>query len=286
MSGKLLNHTLLVRTLSAAVFVAVVVGAILWSQWSFGALVTLIAAGCLWEFYRLAGNAGTRPQKWFGMILGVMLVGGGWLCMISDASLPLVMVMAVVPLTFAVFIVELYRRTEQPLLNVAATVGGLLYTAVPLLLFVVIAFRMEEGGREYQRWAVLAYFLIVWMNDTGAYLVGVAFGRHRLMERISPKKSWEGFFGGIAAAVATALLSGHWMGHAGTALWAWGGLGLVVAVSGVWGDLVESMFKRSVGVKDSGSIMPGHGGFLDRFDALLLSLPFAAVYYFILLHLF
>ena len=116
---------------------------------------------------------------------------------------------------------------------------------------------------------------IIWANDVFAYLVGMTFGRHRLCERLSPKKSWEGFFGGLAGAVA--------MGYAAARVldadvWAWLGLALVAAATGVLGDLVESMFKRAAGVKDSGTLIPGHGGVLDRFDAMLLSAPFVFVY--------
>ena len=122
---------------------------------------------------------------------------------------------------------------------------------------------------------MLAFIGIIWVNDVFAYLVGVTFGKHRLCERISPKKSWEGFFGGLIGAVGAALLFGYLFGGN---LCIWGGLGLIVALTGVAGDLVESLIKRSVDVKDSGALMPGHGGVLDRFDALILSVPFAVVY--------
>ena len=122
---------------------------------------------------------------------------------------------------------------------------------------------------------MLFYIFIIWGNDVFAYLVGMSVGRHRLCERLSPKKSWEGFFGGIAGAVAMGLVAARVLdgGYA-----AWAGLALVAAVSGVLGDLVESMFKRAAGVKDSGALIPGHGGVLDRFDAMLLSAPFVFVY--------
>ena len=122
---------------------------------------------------------------------------------------------------------------------------------------------------------MLAFISIIWVNDVFAYLVGVTIGKHRLCERISPKKSWEGFFGGLVGAVGVSVLFGHLFGGN---LLVWGGLGLVMTLSGVAGDLVESLMKREADVKDSGKMMPGHGGFLDRFDALLLAVPFALFY--------
>ena len=122
---------------------------------------------------------------------------------------------------------------------------------------------------------MLCYIFIIWANDVFAYLVGMTFGRHRLCERLSPKKSWEGFFGGLAGAVATGLAAAYALD---TNYWVWGGLALVASLSGVAGDLVESMFKREAGVKDSGQVIPGHGGVLDRFDALLLSAPYVFLY--------
>ena len=126
---------------------------------------------------------------------------------------------------------------------------------------------------------VLGVIFTVWANDIGAYLIGRWLGRHRLFERISPKKSWEGFLGGVCSAIAVGILMGYWQD---ASLLLWAGAGLVIAVSSVFGDLVESMLKRSVGLKDSGSIIPGHGGFLDRFDALLMAVPFVFVYFMLL----
>ena len=130
-----------------------------------------------------------------------------------------------------------------------------------------------KGG--WNPWVILAYIFIIWANDVFAYLVGVSVGRHHLYERISPNKSWEGFFGGIVGAIAMGCLAAWWLDGS---YWLWCCLAAIAAVSGVLGDLIESMFKRAAGVKDSGNILPGHGGWLDRFDALIFSLPFVVAY--------
>lgn len=131
------------------------------------------------------------------------------------------------------------------------------------------------GSETWSPWMMIFYVFIIWANDVFAYLVGMSVGRHRLCERLSPKKSWEGFFGGIAGAVVLGLVAARVMDGS---CWVWAGLALVAAATGVLGDLVESMFKRAAGVKDSGTLIPGHGGVLDRFDAMLLSAPFVFVY--------
>ena len=152
------------------------------------------------------------------------------------------------------------------------TLLGICYVALPLTLMAYIPF---VGRYAWNPWTMLFFVFIIWANDVFAYLVGMAFGRHRLFERLSPKKSWEGFFGGVAGALVMGYVASRCMGEA---WWVWIGLALVAAVTGVLGDLVESMFKRAAGVKDSGTIIPGHGGILDRFDAMLLAAPFVVVY--------
>ena len=171
------------------------------------------------------------------------------------------------------FVCELFRRSATPLANLGATLLGVLYVAVPLSLLLYVPVLAGDG--VWRPETVLCYIFIIWANDVFAYLVGMTFGRHRLCERLSPKKSWEGFFGGIAGAVVLGLVAARVMDGS---CWVWAGLALVAAATGVLGDLVESMFKRAAGVKDSGTLIPGHGGVLDRFDAMLLSAPFVFVY--------
>ena len=272
---------LMVRTLSGLVLVAVFVGAVLGSQWSFGALLLLILVGGQTEFYKLARETGLSPQRWMGLAVGVLLFALNFIVFrqfsrsVTDEAggAVLYLLLYIGLLLPTLFVCELFRRSATPLANLGATLLGVLYVAVPLSLLLYVPVLAGDG--VWRPETVLCYIFIIWANDVFAYLVGMTFGRHRLCERLSPKKSWEGFFGGLAGAVATGLAAAYALD---VNYWVWGGLALVASLSGVAGDLVESMFKREAGVKDSGQVIPGHGGVLDRFDALLLSAPYVFLY--------
>ena len=272
---------LMVRTLSGLVLVAVFVGAVLGSQWSFGALLLLILVGGQTEFYKLARETGLSPQRWMGLAVGVLLFALNFIVFrqfsrsVTDEAggAVLYLLLYIGLLLPTLFVCELFRRSATPLANLGATLLGVLYVAVPLSLLLYVPVLAGDG--VWRPETVLCYIFIIWANDVFAYLGGMTFGRHRLCERLSPKKSWEGFFGGLAGAVATGLAAAYALD---ANYWVWGGLALVASLSGVAGDLVESMFKREAGVKDSGQVIPGHGGVLDRFDALLLSAPYVFLY--------
>lgn len=272
---------LMVRTLSGLVLVTVFVGAVLGSQWSFGALLLLILVGGQTEFYKLARETGLSPQRWMGLAVGVLLFALNFIVFrqfsrsVTDEAggAVLYLLLYIGLLLPTLFVCELFRRSATPLANLGATLLGVLYVAVPLSLLLYVPVLAGDG--VWRPETVLCYIFIIWANDVFAYLVGMTFGRHRLCERLSPKKSWEGFFGGLAGAVVTGLAAAYALD---ANYWVWGGLALVASLSGVAGDLVESMFKREAGVKDSGQVIPGHGGVLDRFDALLLSAPYVFLY--------
>ena len=261
--------------------VAVFVGAVLGSQWSFGALLLLILVGGQTEFYKLARETGLSPQRWMGLAVGVLLFALNFIVFrqfsrsVTDEAggAVLYLLLYIGLLLPTLFVCELFRRSATPLANLGATLLGVLYVAVPLSLLLYVPVLAGDG--VWRPETVLGYIFIIWANDVFAYLVGMTFGRHRLCERLSPKKSWEGFFGGLAGAVVTGLAAAYALD---ANYWVWGGLALVASLSGVAGDLVESMFKREAGVKDSGQVIPGHGGVLDRFDALLLSAPYVFLY--------
>lgn len=282
MNDKLKNF--IVRTLSGAVMLAVVLGAILASEWSFIALMAVITLGGIWEFYNFAQKAGYQPMKLLGLFGGMMIFAIAISLFVlfatkdstNDSLFAIIFGMAIITLLLLVplmFICELYRKSPTPIANIGSTLMGMLYVASPLSLLILIPALLGNG--VWNPWIVIFYIFIIWANDVFAYLFGITLGRHRLFERISPKKSWEGFFGGLLGAMA--------MGYVASLVleadaMTWIGLALVAAIAGVFGDLVESLFKRSVNLKDSGNFIPGHGGWLDRFDALIFSAPFAFVY--------
>ena len=268
---------ILIRAASGVVMLVVMLTAMLWSTWSFAALLVAITAGVTWEHLRLSEHCGAQPQKVMAMGIALLVVAPFALLFDSEhaitegVSLMFGMMFVVMIAMLMVLFVELFRQRETPIQNVGATILPALQVALPIALLALL----PALGEGYNAWRVVAFFSIIWANDVFAFLVGITLGRHRLCERISPKKSWEGFIGGIVAAMGVALLAAHLLGE-NMAVWA--GLGLVSALAAVAGDLVESMFKRAAGVKDSGAIMPGHGGWFDRFDAVLMAAPMAVIY--------
>lgn len=268
---------ILIRAASGVVMLVVMLTAMLWSTWSFAALLVAITAGVTWEHLRLSEHCGAQPQKVMAMGIALLVVAPFALLFDSEhaitegVSLMFGMMFVVIIAMLMVLFVELFRQRETPIQNVGATILPALQVALPIAMLALL----PALGEGYNAWRVVAFFSIIWANDVFAFLVGITLGRHRLCERISPKKSWEGFIGGIVAAMGVALLAAHLLGENMTV---WAGFGLVSALAAVAGDLVESMFKRAAGVKDSGAIMPGHGGWFDRFDAVLMAAPVAVIY--------
>ena len=176
-------------------------------------------------------------------------------------------------------VTELYSKQPDPINNWAYTMLSQMYIALPFSLINVLAFTATPDGRVmFNTILPLSVFIFLWTNDTGAYCIGSLLGRHKLFPRISPGKSWEGSVGGALFVLAAAWAISYFLDGAILTTIQWLGLGLVVAVFGTWGDLVESLFKRTLGIKDSGNILPGHGGMLDRFDSSLIAIPAAVVY--------
>ena len=175
-------------------------------------------------------------------------------------------------------ITELYLKKKNPIGNWAFSMLSQLYVALPFALLNVLAFQYNpaESSVTYNPILPLSIFVFIWLSDTGAYCVGSLIGKHRLFERISPKKSWEGSIGGGIVAIGSSFILAHYFPF--MSMWQWAGLALVVVVFGTWGDLTESLLKRQLHVKDSGTILPGHGGMLDRFDSSLMAIPAAVVY--------
>jgi len=270
------------RTLTAVWIVIFILGGFWLHPVSFFITGLILLAGAQYEYYMMVKSAGARPQMITGIISGCSLYIVSTLVAAGKAGEEYFLVM--IPLTLTIMIAELYRKQEKPFDSLAHTFFAIIYIAVPFSMFPFSAFSrtgfsslIPHPDIIFSPGIIVGFLLLLWANDTGAYLTGVTVGRHRLMERISPKKSWEGFFGGMITALLAAWLLSGWLGILD--LTGWIIVSLIISIVGTLGDLIESMLKRSTGLKDSGSIMPGHGGFLDRFDSAIISFP--PVYLFI-----
>jgi len=259
------------RAIAGVVGVALILFAVTVNEWGFIILFTSISVLTQLEFYRLLGLDGNAPLKYYGTFVGGALNVLTFL--IEEHYLHSEDYFLISPLLTVIFFIKLYKKNERkPFTNIAFTFLGIIYVALPFALITVIA--LPGGHYSYQR--VLGCLFLLWASDTGAYFAGTQFGKTKLFERVSPKKSWEGSIGGALSALVVALLLGQYF----TDLlpWQWLCIGAIIVVAGTYGDLVESLFKRSIAIKDSGTTIPGHGGFLDRFDGLLLSAPFIATF--------
>lgn len=259
------------RVITGLVGAGVVLGASYYSEWTFLVLFLGICIFTMLEFYHLVGLDGWIPLKSFGT------VSGGFIFIlfffIERGTLDPKFYFLIFPLVSGIYLIKLYKKSDpKPFANIAITFLGILYVSIPISLFNLAA----HFGPDYNYEIIAGIMLIVWGSDSGAYFAGSRFGRRKLFERISPKKSWEGLIGGALVAVGIAyLLSGYFETLTITQ---WIGVAIIIVISGTYGDLVESLFKRSMDIKDSGTNLPGHGGFLDRFDSLLLSMPFIIAY--------
>lgn len=264
---------LIQRTLTGIVFVFLVVASILVDPRFFSLLFLIFTILGLWEFYSLVHKAGIRPNKFAGIVTGAVLFISNVLISYGEATREILLLNFV--LIFLIFLFELYRKIPNPFTNIAFTFFGILYIALP---FSLLNYLPNPGiiPGHYNYSALLGFFFLIWINETGAYLVGSAIGKHRLFQRISPKKTWEGTIGGGLLALAAAYIISRFFNQ--IHLHDWLMIGLIVVIFSSYGDLFESMFKRSINAKDSGKVLPGHGGVLDRFDGVIMAAPFVFVY--------
>jgi len=266
-----------VRLITGVLFVAIMVGAILYNPLSFGFLFALITALSAFEFGVLINNTG---EAYISKILSSLGAAYLFLAFMSYGMGTSGMKIFLPYLVFFLFVIirELYLKRENPLGNWAYTMLSQMYIGLPFALLNLIAFQHDNisGSVSYNPIFPLSLFVFIWLNDTGAYCVGTLLGKHRLFERISPKKSWEGSIGGGIVCILAGLALGYFFPF--MTYLEWTGMAITVVVFGTWGDLVESLLKRQLGIKDSGNFLPGHGGFLDRFDSSLLAIP-ATVFY-------
>ncbi len=272
------------RILSGFVFIVILIGGIILNQYTFAVVFGLVTGLCIWEFYGLMENkAGVSLSKGQNLAGALLLYGGGYLYVTWGSLIQLSILICIIPYLIyllSLFISELYMKRTDPLKSLAYSLFGQLYIALPFTSAFYIAFI----NSSYTPLFMLAVLIIIWVNDTFAYLTGMSIGKHRLFERISPKKSWEGFIGGCIAAIIASIIISHYSSSSLT-IAQWIGFALIVVIFGTWGDLFESMIKRTIGVKDSGNMIPGHGGPLDRFDSTIFAIPAIGIYLAILTQL-
>lgn len=275
------NHTikmdikkLLTRAISGLVYCLIIVGCTLWGTDGVFILSVLLSTLSCVEFSRVCHEFSRRTLP----VLIIDIAG----CIFLSLGYMLYPLIGWISLMMARLIEQLYINSDHPLRDLAHSFMSQIYIGLPLGLMTAMAWILSPK-------IILVIFILIWINDTGAFLVGTLIGRHRLFERISPKKSWEGFIGGLLFCLGASVLFYYYgnsffrMDLLEANLAVWLGLGAVVCVFGTWGDLVESMIKRTLKIKDSGNLIPGHGGILDRIDSLLLAVPATAVYFSLLI---
>lgn len=259
------------RIITALVGVAVIIFGVMFSEWTYFAVFFTICLFSLIEFYNLSGLDGMLPQKTFGTVCGLLIFCLSFFIERGDISYRYYFL--IFPLVSCVYMIKLYKKFERkPFTNIAFTFLGIFYVAVPFTLLNIAAF--EHGFYHFE--VIFGCLFILWATDTGAYFAGTFFGKRKLFERISPKKSWEGAVGGALLAFVFAIVIANFFDL--LAFWQWMVIASIIVVGGIYGDLVESLLKRSIEIKDSGNALPGHGGFLDRFDGLLISAPFIVAF--------
>ncbi len=278
MSDK--NKDLMVRAITALVFVPTVLLGLFWNTYSFAILFLIVLVACSKEYYDLI-FANDYDSHFFRRNYGIFLSCFMYFVialnyMFPDfvkfqvADLP----WAMLPLAFMAFIYELYKSASDPFRNIALVISGIMYIGVPMILLLYLAF---DGTKDYFNTHIIIGLIVMnWLNDSGAYMVGSRIGKTPLFPRISPNKTWEGTMGGVVCCLIAGYIFSLYYTELNT--FDWMALGVITAVFGSLGDLVESMLKRSANKKDSGKLLPGHGGMLDRFDAFIFLLPFAAAY--------
>lgn len=273
-----MKNNFIQRAVTGVLFVIVLMGCILYSPLSFGILFTIISALSVHEFAQLVSKSSEVSINKTITALGGAYLFLALMSFCTQQSVGARVFLPYLGLLLYMMITELYLKKKNPTGNWAYSMLSQLYVALPFALLNVLAFQNspETGSVTYNPILPLSIFVFIWLSDTGAYCVGSLIGKHRLFERISPKKSWEGSIGGGIFSIASSLGFAHFFPFMPG--WQWVGLAIVVVIFGTWGDLTESLMKRQLGIKDSGNILPGHGGMLDRFDSALMAIPAAVVY--------
>lgn len=281
-----MKNNFIQRAITGIIFVGVLIGCILGGPISFTLLFALITALTIHEFgVIISKQPDVEINKPICMLAGVFLFFGFAYLGVMPGQTEIL-----IPYLFLIIyllVSELYLKKKNPLNNWAYAMMSQIYIALSFAMLNVLAYHSIGNEGELSNYQVqynpilpLSIFIFTWINDTGAYCTGMLFGKHRLFERISPKKSWEGSIGGGVFSIIAAIVMAHYFPFMPISIWI--GLALTVVIFGTLGDLTESLLKRTIGIKDSGNILPGHGGMLDRFDSTLMAVQAAVVYLYII----
>lgn len=267
----------LIRSVTSLVYAVILIAGMVIHKLLFAIVFLALMILALIEYYRLAELAGAKPQKITGIVTAVLFFGSlfGYGC----GFLPVFSLLSAVLFLFLTFVFELYRKKSQPIANIAFTHLGFLYIVFPIGLTNFLVFPGLPDDKRFYPWLLFGITITIWIFDSVAYMVGTAVGKHRLFERISPKKSWEGSIAGGVMALLTGVLNASLFPS--VEISGWLTISFIVVITGSFGDLVESLFKRSLNLKDSGNLLPEHGGILDRLDSFLFVVPFVVTWLFV-----
>lgn len=268
-----MKKNLIIRTITGILFVIAIIGSIAAGKYLFGLLFLIVNALALTELYIIFEKAGYKPQKRYGVLMGSLIFILAFLTanrIIPDSSLLLIL-----PFVPVMFIIELYRKNEHPFTSMSFTFFGIIYISIPFAALNYLA-APDATFNIFSYKIILPFFALLWASDTGAYLVGTLIGKHKLMEKVSPKKTWEGVIGGALTALAAAYIISIFVKELNLAEWML--FAVLTTIFGIYGDLSESLLKRRANVKDSGNLLPGHGGIFDRFDSITFAAPIILIY--------
>ena len=268
---------LITRTITGLLYGLVLIASLVINYYTFHLFFLTVLILGLKEFYQLIEKKDIKPQKSLGFVMSIGLYVSSYLLHINE-KMSYITLNLVLAITLLLFTVELFRGKEISFVNIGSTILGVVYVALPLSLLSFLAF---DTNNQYSYHLILSLFILVWLSDVGGYFAGVNFGKHKLLERISPKKTWEGVAGGVVLCIVGAYILSQFLPTMNIYMWLV--LGVLVSISSIIGDLIESMLKRSANIKDSGNILPGHGGILDRFDSVLFVIPIVYIFKFFIL---